>query len=136
MKNTYSEKSHIFVFDCKGSLTYSSNSLFNAGYIAGKNVYHQYPFLNCIKKDLEKLNCNGEPLFLPHIAFASGKYKSICDFIFTKTKKSDTEEITWMIYDNSIHYQPVILKSETSERKAFAQHYNLSHKSYRANFIR
>lgn len=135
MENSYSEKSQLLIFDNRGTITYSSNTLFDASELTGKNIFEQFQLLKCIEPDLENLTVNGQPLFLPHIAFSCNKYKSICDFIFTRVKKINSEETVWMINDNSVHYEPVLVNARAADKKQFA-HYNINHKEYRSNYLR
>lgn len=132
MDNVYTIKSEVIVFDRSGLIVNSSNALFDSGALIGKNVYDIFAVLNCVKPDIEKLKQDGEPLFLPRVAFSCGSYKSICDFVFLCTTYKHEEVFTWMINDNSKHYSCVIEKAYTHKSKTVFNSYSIENKNYRA----
>ena len=136
MGNVYSVKSEVIVFDKSGYILNTSNALFNTSRLVGKNVFDVFEVLNCVKQDIEKLKETNAPLFLPHVAFSCGFYKSICDFVFVKSHYCDEEVFTWMINDNSQHYSCVIGKAEDVKTKTFNTTFSMEDKSYQRQFVR
>lgn len=109
-------KSQTIVFDSRGCILESCNSLFNISKLVGKKIFEEFPLLAIMKKDLKNLEANGNPLFINKITFAFKEYKSICDFVFVKNKLPKEETFTWMINDNSIHFQHLIRKFSPGTR--------------------
>lgn len=136
MDNVYTIKSEVIVFDKSGLIVNSSNALFDSGALIGKNVFDVFAVLNFIKPDIENLKQNGEPLFLPHVAFSCGYYKSICDFVFLRTTYKREEVFTWMINDNSKHYSCVIERANDHQSKTLFNSYSMANKNYRQQFVR
>jgi len=132
MENFYTIKSEVIVFDKSGLIVNSSNALFDSGALIGKNVYEVFAILNCVKTDIEKLKQDGDPMFLPRVAFSCGYYKSICDFVFLRTTYKGEEVFTWMINDNSKHYRCVIESAKNKNSKVIFNTYPMESKTYRA----
>jgi hypothetical protein len=134
MENFDTEKSQALIFDNKNIILYSSDALFDAQHLLGKNIFEEFQILKCIEEDLRKLKVNDAPVFLPHVAFACKKYKSICDFIFLKLSRIDHQETVWLINDNSLHYQPVIVNASAKKTKHYHHIYTLKNNVYRETF--
>ncbi len=136
MANVYTVKSEVLIFDATGLIVNSSNALFDSGALIGKNVFDVFAVLNCIRPDIENLKQDGQPLFLPHVAFTCGYYKSICDFVFVRTTYQRQEVFTWMINDNSKHYGCVIDNAAEKKSQTFYNNFSMENKNYRQQYVR
>lgn len=131
------KKSQLIVFSETGKIISSCNTLFNVSRMAGKNVFEVYPVLKCLKEIIERQEPSGNPLFLPHIAFATYQYRSICDFIFVKKEIKSGILISWMINDNSLHYKSVLSTPSVSRKKNYGSYFMIENNSApNKNFIR
>lgn len=123
MDESSTKKSQLIIFDAKGKIISSCNTLFNVSRLAGKNIFEVFPVLNCLNEIISRQQTDGEPLFLPHIAFSTYRYRSICDFVFVKKKVKDDLIINWLINDNSMHYKNILQQRANSNKKAFSNYF-------------
>lgn len=123
MNESSTKKSQFIVFDDAGKIISSCNTLFNASRMAGKNIFEVFPVLSCLKEIITRQQTDNEPIFLPHIAFSTYKYRSICDFVFVKKKVKDGVMISWLINDNSVHYKNVLQPQTFSSKKTFGNYF-------------
>lgn len=123
MNENFSKKSQLVVFDSTGKIISSCNTLFNVSRMTGKNIFEVFSVLNCLKEIINRQQIDGEPIFLPHIAFSSYKYRSICDFVFLKKKVKSGVLISWLINDNSLHYKNVLNRTGATGKKSFGNYF-------------
>lgn len=126
--------SQYIVFNFKGVIVKSCDSLFPISGQTGKNIFDVFPVLKCIEPDVQKLQQKDVPLFLPHVAFARKNYHSICDFVFMRDTFASHDVIVWMITDNARHYQ-CLLQQKQLHNKNFYEHFSITNKGYKDNFL-
>ncbi len=138
MNETSTKKSQLIVFNESGKIISSCNSLFNASRLSGKSVFDVFPVLNCIKEIIQKHDLQSEPLFLPHIAFTTYKYRSICDFVFVQKNTKSGVLISWLINDNSMHYKNILSANHFTRYKSSVNYFtaDLNTGKQKQNFIR
>jgi hypothetical protein len=128
------QNAQLILFDKDGVLLKSCDTLFKAAHLLGKNIFTQYPILKCIEKDIYKKSAQGEPLFVPHIAFSVKEFRSICDFAFIKNEDIKEDIFAWMIYNNEKHYHCLIAQKKSSS-KSFQNEYSLKNENYIHQYI-
>lgn len=112
------EKCQCVTFDENGNILGSCETLFPAGRMSKQILKKQFPFLESILGYLKDMSREAEPLFFPQVDFECNGYHSICDFTFMKSEDArGIQRFIWMIYDNSIHFNHLISKSNSGSRR-------------------
>ncbi|MBK7855276.1 MAG: hypothetical protein IPJ79_10545 [Bacteroidetes bacterium] len=123
MNENSTKKSQLIVFDAAGKIISSCNTLLMQAVWQAKIFFEVFPVLGCVKEIITRQEADSEPIFLPHIAFSTYKYRSICDFVFVKKKVKDGVVISWLINDNSMHYKSVLQPKTHTGRKTYGSYF-------------
>ncbi|MEL7534541.1 MAG: hypothetical protein AAFN10_24760 [Bacteroidota bacterium] len=94
----------VIIFDLKGNLLGSCNSMIDLDQLPNQNVFDQWPVLESVRPALSQLEELDIPFRLPAVELSLPELKGIFDFEFS-VHPEQPEQIIWLLIDQTRIYR-------------------------------
>ena len=115
-KNIYlANKVQVVLFDGKGTLQDTCNSLLDILPLKDESLWDSFPMLESIESILNELSIEDGEMYFPRVELTFDNRNWLFDFVFYRHPKQE-DTIVWVLQDFTQHYEHLrIIQQERNE---------------------